>query len=187
MRSPFYFIVKPLEGKRYKNSKKIGGIDFLTSTSEENHLASNREAVVISTPVNYSGDIETGDILLVHHNVFKYYYDMQGKQKSGKSFFIDDLFFVDNEQFFMYKKKNKWICHDRYCFVKPIPTTESYIHKPMSEEPLMGELKYINKKLKSYGLSEGDYISFKPDSEYEFTVDGEKLYRMYDHQITVQL
>ena len=76
MRSPFYFIVKPLEGKRYKNSKKIGGIDFLTSTSEENHLASNREAVVVSTPVNYSGDIETGDILLVHHNVFKYYYDI---------------------------------------------------------------------------------------------------------------
>ena len=35
----------------------------------------------------------------------------------------------------MYKKKDKWIC-DRYCFVKPIPTTESYIHKPMSEEPL---------------------------------------------------
>ncbi len=62
MRSPFYFIVKPLTGKRYDNSKKIGGIDFITSTSEENHLASNRKAVVISTPLGYQGEIEPGDI-----------------------------------------------------------------------------------------------------------------------------
>ena len=108
MRSPFYFIVKPLSGKRYNNSKEIAGVDFLTSTSEENHLASNREAVVVSTPLNYQGDIEPGDILLVHHNVFKFYNDMRGRQKSGKSFFMDDLFFVDNEQFYMYKKDNQW-------------------------------------------------------------------------------
>mgnify|MGYP003135826690 FL=1 len=71
MRSPFHFIVKPLHGKRYTNSKEIENVDFITNTSEENHLASNREAVVVSTPLNYKGDIVAGDILLVHHNVFK--------------------------------------------------------------------------------------------------------------------
>ena len=186
MRSPFYFIVKPIKGKRYNNTKEIGGIDFITSTSEENHLASNREALVIATPINYTGEISAGDILLVHHNVFKYYNDIKGRQKSGRSYFMDDLFFIDNDQFFMYKKKGKWHCHDRYCFIKPIPVTEAYIYKPFSEEPLMGEIRYINKKLKKEGLCQGDYVSFKPDSEYEFTVDNEKLYRMFDHQITVK-
>ena len=33
----------------------------------------------------------------------------------------------------------------------------------------------------------GDRVVFTPDSEYEFTVDDEKLYRVYDHQITVIL
>ena len=99
---------------------------------------------------------------------------------------MDDLFFIDNDQFFMYKKKGEWHCHDRYCFIKPIPVTEAYIYKHFSEELLMGEIRYINKKLKRQGLCQGDYVSFKPDSEYEFTVDNEKLYRMFDHQITVK-
>ena len=52
--------------------------------------------------------IEPGDTLLVHHNVFKFYNDMRGRQQSGKSYFKDDLFFIDDTQFFMYKKENKW-------------------------------------------------------------------------------
>jgi hypothetical protein len=45
-------------------------------------------------------------------------------------------------------------------------------------------MKYPNKYLLSKGVNKGDKISFKPESEYEFMVDDEKLYRMYDHQIT---
>ena len=41
--------------------------------------------------------------------------------------------------------------------------------------------------LKSKGVQDGDRVFFTPDSEYEFNVDGEKLYRMYDHQITIKL
>ena len=103
MKSPFYFLVKPLYGKRYNNTKNISGVDFITSSSEEDYKFSTRQAEVIETPLNYKGPIQSGDILLVHHNVFKYYNDMRGRQKSGKSYFKDDLFFVDNDQFFMYK------------------------------------------------------------------------------------
>ena len=123
-------------------------MEFITSTSEENYKASNRQGVVVAVPLGYKGPIKVSDILLVHHNVFKFYNDMKGRQKSGKSFFMDDLFFVDNEQFYMYNKNNKWYCHDRYCFVEPIPPVESFVYKPMSEEPLMGKLKYLNDKLK---------------------------------------
>ena len=87
MRSPFYFIVEPLEGKRYNNSKDISGMDFITSSSQENHMASNREAIVISTPLNYKGPVTKGDTLLVHHNVFRRFRDIRGKRKKWKEFF----------------------------------------------------------------------------------------------------
>lgn len=187
MKSPHQFIVKPINGKRYDNTKEIGGVDFIVSTSEEDHKFSNRYAEVLATPLSYDGDIEPGDILLVHHNVFKFYNDMKGRRQSGKSFLKDDNFLIDPDQFYMYKKNGKWYTYDRYCFVKPCPAEESYIYKPFSEEPLVGEMKYVNRYLKKLGVNAGDKVSFKPDSEYEFNVDGEKLYRMYDHQITMLL
>ena len=187
MKSPIHFIATPVDGSRYRHTKNISGTDFITNTSQENHLASNRLATVISTPLGYEGPIDRGDTLLVHHNVFKYYNDMKGRQRSGKSYFMDDLYFIDNEQFFMYKHKGKWYCHDRYCFVKPIQKKNTYIIKNNKEEPLTGKLKYINNYLKKQNLSVGDTVIFQPNSEYEFEVDGEKLYRMFDHQITLRL
>jgi hypothetical protein len=187
MRSPFYFIVKPIDGKRYNNTKDIGGVDLIVSTSEEDHKFSNRYGEVVELPLGYKGPIQQGDTLLVHHNAFKFYNDMKGRQKSGKSFFRDDLFFIETEQFYLYKNNGAWKTYDRYCFVKPIPTTESYIKKPFSEEPLMGIMKYPNEYLLSRGVKEGDTICFTPDSEYEFTVEEEKLYRIFDHQITIKL
>ena len=187
MRSPFYFIVKPLDDKRYTNTKNIEGMDFITSTSEENYKASNRQGVVVAVPLGYDGSIKVGDILLVHHNVFKFYNDMYGRRKSGKSFLKDNLFLVDNDQFFMYKKIHNWYAHDRYCFVEPLPTEESIIFKNTKEEPLVGKMVYPNRALTRQGVKKGDKVSFKPDSEYEFEVDGRKLYRMYDHQITMVL
>lgn len=187
MKSPFYFITKPLTGKRYNNTKNIGGIEFIVNVSEEEHKFSNREAVVIETPLGYTGPIEAGDILLVHHNVFKFYNDMKGRRKSGKSFFKDDIFLIEEDQFFLYKKKDEWFAYSRYCFVKPIAAIDSYIKKPFAEEPLRGIMKYPNDYLLSQGVKPGDEIVFAPETDYEFNVDGEKLYRIYDHQITIKL
>lgn len=187
MKSPFQFIVRPKEGKRYNNTLNIEGAEFITSTSEEDHKSSNRYAVVVETPLSYSGSIKQGDTLLVHHNVFKFYNDMKGRRKSGKSFFKDDLFFVDSEQFFMWHDGRDWNAHDRHCFVEPLDVEESYIYKPISKEPLVGVLRYPTEYLLSQGLKAGDKVSFTPDSEYEFDIDGVTMYRIYDHQITIRL
>lgn len=187
MRSPTDFIVKPAKGRRYDNIKKIGGVDFITSASQEDHTVSNRQAKVVSTPIGYKGEIVPGDTLIVHHNVFKYFYDMKGRQKSGKSFFKDDLFLVDDFQYFLYNHKDKWKSVDKFCFVKPIDKEEFYLDSAGKEQPLIGVIKYTNNLLLSYGVNEGDKISFKPDSEYEFNIDGEKLYRVFTNSITVKL
>lgn len=184
MRSPYNFIVKPLNDRRYDNVKKIGGTDFITSASEEDHVASNRQAKVVATPIDYEGPIKVGDTLLVHHNVFKYYNDIKGRQKSGRNFLKDNLFLVDNEQFFLYKSNGEWMAHSKYCFIKPIKPKDSYILKD-GEEPLIGVVKYINQELLDLGVRAGDEISFTPDSEYAFTVDDEKLYRMFTNNITM--
>jgi len=186
MKSPFSFIVKPYNSRRYDNIKNIKNIDLITSTSKEDASSSNRFAIVVETPINYKGPIKKGDTLLVHHNVFKYYNDMKGREKSGKSYFKDDLFFVDNDQFFLYKQKDKWSANGKYCFVKPIDAEDFFIDKG-KEEPLIGIIKYINQELINKGVKEGDKISFTPDSEYEFKVDNEKLYRMFTNNITMIL
>jgi hypothetical protein len=187
MRSPYLFITKPLDDKRYNNTKKIGDVDFITSTSEENHMASNRVAEVIAIPITYDGPVKVGDKLLVHHNVFKFYNDMYGRRKSGRSFFKDNLFFVEPDQFYLYHNGKDWKTHGRYCFVKPLDTEDYYLYKNTNEEPLVGLIKFSNEYLISKGVNKGDKICFKPESEYEFEVDGEKLYRMFDHQITIKL
>ena len=177
------FIVRPKDGKRYANIN----YDLIVSTSQEDHRFSQRIAEVVELPIKYDGPIKVGDLLLVHHNVFKFYYDMKGRQKSGRSFFKDDLFFVDHMQFFMYHNGERWNAHDKYCFIKPVEKKDSIIFKNVSEEPLVGTIRYINEQLEAFGLKEGDEISFKPESDYEFTVDGEKLYRMFTDNITLSL
>ena len=187
MKSLYQFIVKPVGGRRYDNIKKIGNVDFIMSTSEEDAAYSNRQAEVIETPLNYDGPISKGDILLVHHNVFKFYNDMYGRRKSGRSFLKEDIFFVDPDQFFAYKKNDKWYGYDRYCFLKSIPPTESYIFKPLTKEPLMGEMVIVNDGLKEKGVKKGDIVTYKPNQEYEFNIDNQILWRMYDHSITLLL
>ena len=184
MQSPDRFIVKPVKERRYNNTKEIGGLEFITSTSEEDFKFSNREAEVISVPLNYKGEIEPGDILLVHHNVFKFYNDMKGRRQSGRSFFKDDLFFIEYDQFFMYKKNGKWNAFGKNCFIKPLEVQDSFIDKGVKYEPLKGIVKYINKELEVFGVQVGDEVSFQPESEYEFRVDDEILYRMFTNNIT---
>ncbi len=145
MRSPTCFIAFPFGERRYDNTKIMGDVEVVTSTSEENHHAANRFAVVKEVPLEYDGPIKTGDILLVHHNVFKFYNDMQGRRKSGKSYFKDNLFFVDPDQFFLYKQNGEWKGYNKYCFIKPAPVKTSYIKKSITEEPLFGTIKYINR------------------------------------------
>ena len=186
MKSPYCFIVKPLDGKRYNNTKEIGGINLIVSTSQEDHTVSNRIGVVVSTPIGYNGDIVPGDLLLVHHNVFKIYYDMKGREKSGASYLKDDLFMVDNEQFFMYFHDNKWSSHSKYCFIRPVKLKESIIYKNTQEEPLIGTIEYINQELVDLGLSVGDEVSFEPNSEYPFYINDDKLYRMFTSNITIK-
>ena len=149
---------------------------------------SNREAVVVSTPLGYEGPVRAGDHLLVHHNVFKFYNDMRGRLRSGRSYFKDGLYFIDEFQYFMWRRPDgDWHPVDDYCFVKPIETLDNWIDKCSEYEPLMGTMAYPSEDLLTRNIKRGDRVLFTPDSEYEFRVGDVLMYRMKSKNITVKL
>ena len=183
MRSPFYFIVEPVGGKAYDNVRESG---LIISTSKEDHKATNRFATIINTPIGYDGPIGVGDTVVVHHNVFRSYYDMRGRERKSMSHLKDNLYILDFDQFFLYKKNDsEWMAHSPYCFVEPVQKKkDSVIHQVGVEQELVGKLAYISDRM---DIPVGTLVSYQPDTEYRFDIDGKKLYRMYERNICIIL
>jgi len=178
MKSVYNFVVKP-KGERYNNSKKIGDLELILNTDIYNHQYVNREATVISTPIVGDTDIKTGDTVIVHHNVFRRWNNQYGIEKNSRAYFNEDTYFINNDQIFLYKRNDKWIAPKGYCFVQPLKAVDQFNIE--SEKPLQGVVKYSDGTVKV-----NDLIGFTPNSEYEFIVDGERLYRVLSNLITIK-
>jgi hypothetical protein len=178
MKSVYNFVVAP-KGERYNNKKKIGDSELIINTEIFNHQYVNREAIVISTPVIGDTDIKTGDTVIVHHNVFRRWHDVKGAERNSKAYFNENTYFISHDQIFLYKQKEKWIAPKGYCFIKPLKAVDQFNIE--SEKPLQGIVKY------SDGTVEvNDLVGFRPNSKYEFIVDGERLYRVLSNFITIK-
>ena len=178
MKSVYNFVVKP-KGERYNNTKKLDGGELILNTEIYNHQFVNREAIVISKPIIGDTDIKPGDTVIVHHNVFRRWHNVKGVEKNSRSYFDESNYFISSDQIFLYKRKDKWIAPKGYCFVAPLKATDQFNIE--SEKPLQGIVKY------SDGTVEvNDLVGFRPSSEYEFIVDGERLYRVLSNFITIK-
>ena len=182
MKSIYNFIIKPLNG-RYDNKKTIKGKELVLNSSIECHNFVSKNAVVVKTPLAYNTDIQPGDEVIVHHNVFRRFYDMKGREKNSASFFKEDLYFCAISQIYLYKQNDKLKTNLDYCFVKPI-LNKSKLTQSI-EEPLVGIIKYSNRSLEKQGVTEGTLVVFKPDSEFEFIVNDERLYCMKSNDIVL--
>ena len=184
MRSIYDFIIKP-KNSRYNNVKKIGDKELILNTEIFNHQYVNREASVISTPLAVKTDIQPGDEIIVHHNVFRRWHNIKGLEKNSNSYIDDETYCVRDDQVFLYKRNNEsWKTIKGYCFVKPIKSNDEF--STDKEQPLIGIMKYMDPVLLESGIIEGDLIGFTPDSEYEFIIDGEKLYRVLTPEISIK-
>lgn len=188
MKSLTQIIIRPKDDKKYANTQRLGNVDFVISSCEDDVRSANREAVVEALPHRYKGNLSIGDILIVHHNTFRHHYNMQGILQHSSHHFKEGTFAIHLDEYYLSKTPNgDWQANDRFCFVRPIKLRDSIIKKLGEEEPLFGEMAYPNDYLKSVGVDKGDTVIFAPDSEYMFRIDGEKMYRVYDHQITIKL
>jgi len=183
MKSLFDFIVEPY-GQRYNNKVKIGDKSLIINTQVETFKAVNNIAKVIEVPLSYKTSIKKGDLIMIHHNVFRRWYNVRGEEKNSKSYFKDNLYFVQQDQIYLYKRNNKWKSFNNRCFVAPL-RDEVEIHNVL-EQNLIGILKYGNSALEMLEISEGDVVGYKPFGEYEFIVDGERLYCMKSNDIVIK-
>ena len=183
MRSLYDFIVKPV-GEKYNNTVRIGDKDLVVNTKIENWKFVNRLAEVIETPLALNSNIEKGNLVVIHQNVFRTFYDMRGEKKKSRSYFKDDYYFCAVDQIYLYKRNGVWKSFMDRCFVSPIKETSFLTSQ--KEKELIGILKYGNKSLEESGIVSGDLIGFTPNSEFEFTIDGEKLYCMKSNDIVIK-
>jgi len=178
MKSLYNFIVKPHDD-RYNNKISVEGEELIVNSNIENHEFISKKAVVVYTPAAFDTDVKCGDIVYIHHNIFRRYYDIRGNEKNSGSYFKDDLYFCSLDQIYMYNSK----CHLDYCFVKPIKEIEDLHNR--KEKEYFGILKYSNSSLEAVGVKPGDLVIFTPNSEFEFIIEGERLYCMKSNDIAV--
>ena len=178
MKSVYNFVVTP-KGERYNNTKKLDDGELILNTEIYNHQFVNRTAIVKSIPIVGDTDMLPGDEVIVHHNVFRRWHDVKGDEKNSRSFFDESTYFITSDQIFLYKRNNEWIAPKGYCFVMPLKAVDQFNIE--SEKPLQGIVKY------SDGTVEvNELVGFRPNSEYEFIVDGERLYRVLSNFITIK-
>jgi len=178
MKSVYNFVVKP-KGERYNNIKKIEGKELILNTDIYQHKYVNREAIVISTPIIGNTNIKPGDTVILHHNVFRRWNDIKGVERNSKSYFNEDTYFISHDQIFLYKRSKEWIAPKGYCFIKPLKAIDQFNIE--HEKPLQGIVKYSDGT-----VNKNELIGFRPNSEYEFVVDGERLYRVLSNFITIK-
>ena len=89
MRAYKDFIISPI-GSRYNNSKKVGDKDLILNTEIFNHQYINTLAKVIATPLLFSSPIKVGDEIIVHHNIFRRWTDVKGRERNSRSYWKED-------------------------------------------------------------------------------------------------
>lgn len=183
MRSIFSFIVKPV-GERYNNKVKVADKELIINTKIESFKSVNNVAEVVAIPLAYSTDIKVGDIVIIHHNVFRVFYDIRGNKKNSRSYFMDDLYFCDLDQIYLYKNTGKWKAFGDRCFIKPIKNKD-YLNVA-KEQKLIGILKYGNSSLEALKINEGDLVGYTPYGEFDFVIDGQRLYCMKSNDIVIK-
>jgi co-chaperonin GroES (HSP10) len=184
MRSVFSYLVKPV-GDRYDNKVSVGDKELIINTSIESFKSVNNLAEVVAIPLAIENtDIKVGDLVIIHHNVFRRFYDIRGKQKNSRAYLMEDLYFCELDQIYLYKQDDKWNTVGDRCFVKPLKNIDHF--KLDKEQRLIGILKYDNSSLNELKINRGDLVGYKPYGEYDFIVDGERLYCMKSNDIVIK-
>ena len=171
------YIIKPI-GDRYNNSVRVDDKELILNTEIFNHQYINRHAKIFATPLLFQSPLNVGDEVIVHHNVFRRWYDIKGKERNSRSYWKEDKYFISKDQIFLYKYKY-WKAMPGFSFIKPLKAINKYNIK--DERPLIGIVKYSDG-----AFDKEELVGFTPNSEYEFIINGERLYRIMNKFITIK-
>ena len=178
MNSLFCFIIEP-KGDRTTSKKNINGVDLILNTELQNHSYVNRVGIVKAIPLALSTEIKVGDEVIVHHNVFRRFYDVRAIEKNSKAYYKDNMYLVQPDQIYAYNKNKKWKAIKGFCFIKPLK--EDKMFSIDFEKEGIGIVKFTDGSIEKDSL-----VGFKPGFEYEFFIEKQKLYRVPTNQITIK-
>ena len=174
------FLITPKK-ERYDNIKKVNDTELILNSGITDHKFVSREAVIHETPIINGKHFTRGTELYVHHNIFRRWHDVRGIERNSKSYFKDNLYFCELEQIFLYKRNGIWKANHGFSFVKPLLNNDAFsINKELS---LTGIVKYVDN---TNNFKVNEKIGFTPDSEYEFVIEGERLYRVINNEISIR-
>ena len=183
MNSVYDFIITP-KNSRYNNEKKVGDKTLILNTSIEDHKLVSKEAIIVSVPLAFKTILKVGDEVMVHHNIFRRWYDVRGVDRNSGQYFKEDLYFCKPDQVYLYKRDNKWLAIGQRCFIKPIKDIDNLTLDV--EQKHIGILKIGNSSLEALGITEGDTVGYTPYGEYDFLVNKERLYCMKSNDIVIK-
>jgi len=183
MKSVYDFIIEPV-GERYDNELKIGDKNLVLNSKIESHKFVNNKAKVVSIPLAIKTPIKVGDEIIVHHNIFRRYYNQKGEEVNSSKYFKDNTYFCQLDQIYMYGRNNLWKPFNGRCFVAPIINKDDLEIKKQKNH--IGILKYGNSSLEALKISEDDVVGFTPNSEFEFVINDELLYCMKSKDIVIK-
>ena len=171
------FIISPI-GDRYNNSVRVDDKELVLNTEIYNHQYINRLAKIIATPLLFQSPLKVGDEVIVHHNVFRRWHDVKGREKNSRSYWKENKYLISEDQIFLYKQ-GSWKAMPGYSFIKPLKAINKY--NTEDERPLIGVIKYSDGT-----FNKEELVGFHPSSEYEFIINGERLYRVMNNFITIK-
>ena len=168
------FIIEPI-GNRYNNSVRVDEKELILNTEVFNHQYINRKAKIIATPLLFKSPVNVGDEVIVHHNIFRRWHDVKGRERNSRSYWKEDKYIISEDQIYLYNNK----AMPGYSFVQPIKSNNKLTNN--TEQPLVGVIKYTDGAFDINTL-----VGFTPNSEYEFVIQGKRLYRVLNKFITIK-
>ena len=178
MRPIYDFVIQPV-GNRYNNTVSVGDKELILNTEIYNHQYVNRKAVIKKIPLYNPLELKLGDKVIVHHNIFRRWHNVKGIEKNSGLYLNEDEYLLGQDLLYMYDKGFGWQAAPGYSFVKPIKSKSKYSIE--AERPLVGIVKYSDGTFLPTQL-----IGFSPNDEFEFVIDGERLYRVMNKYINIE-
>ena len=166
-------------GNRYNNTVEVEDKELIVNTeiTERDAYYVNRIGIVTARPRGLQTPIEIGDEVIVHHNVFRRWFDVRGNERNSGNYIDEEIYAISFDQVYAYRTPgSRWKALPGYTFVAPIKERQH-------EWDTTSELTHVGKMI--YGPEElvGTTVGFTPGSEYEFQIEDQLLYRIYLNDI----
>jgi co-chaperonin GroES (HSP10) len=201
-----YFLVQV--EKAYDDTIEFNGREIFLDIKFDPYRFARQYGVVYETPrwlpKGLEFDVKKGDKIYFHHLITAakggVTIDKKFSNESGQDYksanLVDwveeeNVYKVHWQQIYARVRKGKLKMLHHWNFVKQkvesednIKTKSGIFFKPEVEDiTLHGTIVHMNDWLKNQGVKTGDEIVFSENSEYDMTIEGEKLLRMRNEDI----